>query len=190
MTAIVDWMRGAARPAAVKARSSVAPSEAGWEHVAVDLGGLPATRYRSGRAMRSHHSLRASDADRDAVVDRLREAAGEGRLEADELEQRVDGALRARTYGDLAELLADLPADGRMSSQRRGWRTNPAARSAVFGAGLLVAVIVAFVVVAVVAMLVVAAAATWIALVLVRGPAGRRSVSARHARRVRPTGLL
>jgi hypothetical protein len=152
--------------------------------------------------MRSHYSLRASDADRDAVVDRLREAAGEGRLEPDELEQRVDGALRARTYGDLAELLADLPANGRMSLQRRRWRSNPAARSAVFGAGLLVAVIVAFVGVAVVAMLVLAAAAAWIALVLfwlvccgsrrrlVRGQAGRRSVSARHARRVRPTGLL
>src|ERR671914_2833317 len=116
--------------------------------------------------MRSHHSLRASDADRDAVVDRLREAAGEGRLEPDELEQRVDGALRARTYGHLAELLADLPADGRMPSPRTRWRTNPAARSAAFGAGLLVAVIVAFAVVAVVAILVLAAAASWIAFVL------------------------
>jgi Domain of unknown function (DUF1707) len=151
--------------------------------------------------MRSQHSLRASDADRDAVVDRLREAAGEGRLEPDELEQRVDGALRARTYGDLAQLLADLPADGRMPSPRTRWRTDPLARSAVFGAGLMVAVSVAFAVVAVVAMLVLAAAASWIALVLfwlvccgsrrlVRGPAGRRSVSARHARRVRPTGSL
>jgi Domain of unknown function (DUF1707) len=155
-----------------------------------------------GRTMRSHHSLRASDADRDAVVDRLRDAAGEGRLEPDELEQRVDGALRARTYGDLAELIADLPANGRMPLQRTSWPTNPIARSAVFGAGLLVAVIVAFAVVAVVAMLVLAAAASWIALVLfwlvccgsrrrlVRGPAGRRSVSARHAHRVHPTGPL
>jgi Domain of unknown function (DUF1707) len=152
--------------------------------------------------MRSHHSLRASDADRDAVVDRLREAAGEGRLEPDELEHRVDGALRARTYGDLAELLADLPANGRMPLQRGHWPTNLAARSAVFGAGLLVVVIVAFVVLAVVAMLVLAAAASWIALVLlwlvccgsrrrlVRGPVGRRSVSARHAHHVHPTGLL
>jgi Flp pilus assembly protein TadB len=160
------------------------------------------TRYRSGRAMSSHHSLRASDADRDAVVDRLREAAGEGRLEPDELEQRVDGALRARTYGDLAELLADLPVDGRMPSPRARWRTDPLARSAVFGAGLLVAVIAAFAVVVVVAMLVLATAALWICLVLcwlvcrglrrrqVWGPAGRRSVSARHAHRVRPTGSL
>ena len=144
--------------------------------------------------------MRASDADRDAVVDRLREAAGEGRLEPDELEQRVDGALRARTYGDLAQLLADLPADGRMPSPRTRWRTDPLARSAAFGAALLVAVIVAFAVVAVVVMLVLAAAGLWIALVLcwlvccgsrrrlVRGPAGRLSVSARHAHRVRPTG--
>jgi hypothetical protein len=152
--------------------------------------------------MRSHHSMRASDADRDGVVDRLREAAGEGRLEPDELEQRVDGALRARTYGDLAELLADLPADGRMPSPRARWRTDPLARSALFGAGLLVAVIVAFAVVVVVAMLVLAAAAAWVALVLfwlvccgsrrrlVRGRAGGRCVSARHAHRVRPTGSL
>jgi len=149
--------------------------------------------------MRSHHSLRASDADRDAVVDRLRDAAGEGRLEPDELEQRVDGALRARTYGDLAELLADIPGDGRVLLRSTRWRTNPVARSAVLGAGLLVAVIVAF---AVVAVLVLAAAAAWIALVLfwlvccgsrrrlVWRSAGRRSVSARRAHRVRPTGFL
>jgi hypothetical protein len=41
-------------------------------------------------AMRGHDSLRASD----AAIDRLREAAGEGRLEPHELEQRIDGALR------------------------------------------------------------------------------------------------
>ena len=152
--------------------------------------------------MRSHHSLRASDADRDAVVDRLREAAGEGRLEPDELEQRVDGALRARTYGDLAELLDDLPADGRMPAPRTRRRTNQLARSAVFGAGLLVAVTVAFAVVVVVAMLVLAAAALWVCLVvcwlvccgsrrrLVWGSAARRSVNARPAHRVRSTGCL
>jgi hypothetical protein len=153
--------------------------------------------------MRSHHSLRASDADRDAVVDRLRDAAGEGRLEPDELEQRVDLALRARTYGDLAELLADIPRDRRVPSRSTHGRTNPVARSAVFAAGLLVAVLVAFAVVAVVAMLVLAAAAVWIAVVLfwlvccglrrrslVCASSGRRSASARRASRVRPAGFL
>ena len=51
--------------------------------------------------MARHAALRASDADRDAVAERLRVAAVEGRLDADELEQRVHVALRARTYGQL-----------------------------------------------------------------------------------------
>jgi hypothetical protein len=55
-------------------------------------------------------TLRASDADRDAVADRLHKAAVEGRLEPEELEERLHAALRARTYGDLRRLLADLPA--------------------------------------------------------------------------------
>jgi DUF1707 SHOCT-like domain len=153
-------------------------------------------------AMGRHDSLRASDADRDAVVDRLREAAGEGRLEPDELEQRLDGALRARTYGDLAELLADLPGDGRVLLRRAGWRTNPVAQSAVLGAGLLVGVTLALALVALVVVLVLAAAAWWIALVLfwlvccgsrrrlVSGAARRHSLRARHAHRTRPTGFL
>ncbi len=60
--------------------------------------------------MASSASLRASDADRDAVAERLRQAAVEGRLDPDELEQRLDAALRAKTYGDLDGLLGDLPA--------------------------------------------------------------------------------
>ena len=44
--------------------------------------------------------LRASDADRDAVAERLRRAAVEGRLQPEELEERLHAALRARTYGD------------------------------------------------------------------------------------------
>jgi hypothetical protein len=54
-------------------------------------------------------TLRASDADRDAVAERLRQAAVEGRLEPWELEQRLHTALRARTYGELDPLLRDLP---------------------------------------------------------------------------------
>jgi len=59
--------------------------------------------------MARHSSLRASDADRDAVTERLRRAAGEGRLEPEELEDRLDTALRARTYGELDRVLSDLP---------------------------------------------------------------------------------
>jgi hypothetical protein len=54
--------------------------------------------------------LRASHAERDQVVELLREAAGDGRLTAEELEQRVEAALGARTGSDLAVLTADLPS--------------------------------------------------------------------------------
>jgi hypothetical protein len=54
--------------------------------------------------------LRASHQDRDQVVEILRVAAGDGRLSAAELDQRVEAALTARTYRELAQLTADLPA--------------------------------------------------------------------------------
>jgi hypothetical protein len=53
--------------------------------------------------------LRASDADREQTTERLRTAAGEGRLLTDELEHRIGAALSARTYGELDAVVADLP---------------------------------------------------------------------------------
>jgi Domain of unknown function (DUF1707) len=53
---------------------------------------------------------RASDAERDAVADRLRAAAAEGRLDPDELDERVGQAYSARTHAELASLTTDLPA--------------------------------------------------------------------------------
>ena len=54
--------------------------------------------------------LRASHADRDQVVELLQVAAGDGRLSAEELDDRLERALTARTYAELAALTADLPA--------------------------------------------------------------------------------
>ncbi len=54
-------------------------------------------------------ALRASDADRDAVAARLRDAHAEGRLTPEEFDQRLDATFAARTLGDLAPLTADLP---------------------------------------------------------------------------------
>jgi len=67
--------------------------------------------------------LRVSDADRDRVADRLRAAAGEGRLTADELEERVERALSARTDAELEPLVSDLPAPAarRPPPARRMW---------------------------------------------------------------------
>ena len=53
--------------------------------------------------------LRISDADRHRVAELLREAAGEGRLDIDELDERLEAAYAAKTYGDLVPLTADLP---------------------------------------------------------------------------------
>ncbi|MET8766786.1 DUF1707 domain-containing protein [Streptomyces sp. NPDC004658] len=54
--------------------------------------------------------LRASHADRDRVVDVLRVAAGDGLLTADELDERLEATLSARTLSELAVLTTDLPA--------------------------------------------------------------------------------
>lgn len=53
--------------------------------------------------------LRASHDDRDRVVELLRVAAGDGRLTAEELDERLEVAMTARTYGELARLVSDLP---------------------------------------------------------------------------------
>jgi hypothetical protein len=52
--------------------------------------------------------LRASDADREAAAERLRQACVEGRLDNDELEQRLASAYSARWTGDLQRLTSDI----------------------------------------------------------------------------------
>jgi hypothetical protein len=54
-------------------------------------------------------TLRASDADRERVAEQLRHATAEGRLDPDELEERLETAFAARTYGELDQLVVDLP---------------------------------------------------------------------------------
>src|ERR1700755_491051 len=59
---------------------------------------------------------RASHEDRDRVVEMLRVSAGDGRLTAEELDERLEQAMTARTYGELGRLVADLPAAGPVMS--------------------------------------------------------------------------
>jgi uncharacterized protein DUF1707 len=68
---------------------------------------LPSGR---GDQLASSAELRASHEDRERVAEILRVAAGDGRLTADELDQRLEAALTARTYGELAVVTRDLPA--------------------------------------------------------------------------------
>jgi hypothetical protein len=55
-------------------------------------------------------NLRASDADRERVAEVLRAAAGEGRLDLDEVDERLHAVYTAKTYADLEPVLKDLPA--------------------------------------------------------------------------------
>ena len=55
-------------------------------------------------------ALRASDRERDTVVQRVQQAFAEGRLDDAEFDERMRAALVARTHGDLDVLLSDLPA--------------------------------------------------------------------------------
>jgi hypothetical protein len=57
--------------------------------------------------------LRASHEDREAAVDALAVAAGDGRLSPEELDERLEAALSAKTCAELAILTADLPQSGR-----------------------------------------------------------------------------
>ena len=90
-------------------------------------------------------ALRASDADRQKVVDRLSEHAAAGRLEPAELEERVARALAARSEADLDPLLADLPRESRPRRQgRRRGRVDPDELRAYLSVMLLLVAIWAF----------------------------------------------
>lgn len=53
--------------------------------------------------------VRASDAERELVVERLHRAVGNGRLTVEEFDERAAAAYAARTRGELADLTKDLP---------------------------------------------------------------------------------
>ncbi len=68
--------------------------------------------------MAARRDMKASDSDREQVAERLRRACADGRLFAHELEERLAAALRARTYGELDAVVADLPG-GRVALRPR-----------------------------------------------------------------------
>jgi Flp pilus assembly protein TadB len=68
-----------------------------------------------GTASELDHNLdvntRVGDADREATAERLRHHHAEGRISMDEFQERLDRCYRAKTSGELRELVADLPED-------------------------------------------------------------------------------
>jgi hypothetical protein len=70
-------------------------------------------------------SLRAADSDREAIADILREQHIAGRLDSDELQERIDRCYSAKTYADLDAVVADLPREQPRPSDVRGLRLWP-----------------------------------------------------------------
>lgn len=71
---------------------------------------------RTPPASRDASSLRISDEDRHRVAEVLRQAAGEGRLDLEELDERLEAAYSAKTYGELVPITMDLPVSGLAST--------------------------------------------------------------------------
>jgi hypothetical protein len=104
--------------------------------------------------MARRSALRASDEDRERVADRLQHATAEGRLLAEELEERLGTVFSARTYGELDAVVSDLPAP------QEPRRKTPLWVKATFVLAMALAVIA---VLAMVALLFVGLAGAWVA---------------------------
>jgi hypothetical protein len=102
-TSTQDTESAVGQGGAVTADGAASPDGAGSPDGAEGAGGLPIV---AGRAP----ATRASDRERDAVVQRIQQAFAEGRLDDTEFDERMRAALTARTHGDLDVLLTDLPA--------------------------------------------------------------------------------
>ncbi|HEY4429056.1 MAG TPA: DUF1707 domain-containing protein [Solirubrobacteraceae bacterium] len=112
--------------------------------------------------MAGRAALRAADADRDQVAERLRKAAGEGRLATHELEQRLEATFTARTYAQLDSIVADLP--GRRLTRPGGSRPPVRARHVLLGAIAVAAMVAVILTVVFVATGVFAGWVLWLAV--------------------------
>jgi Flp pilus assembly protein TadB len=87
-------------------------------------------------------TLRAADADRERVAERLRTSHAEGRIDMDEFQQRLERCYDAKTFGELGELVRDLPRQNELDARRSlGWSRPWRWRLALF-APILIALIV------------------------------------------------
>jgi hypothetical protein len=92
----------------------------------------------SGAMGRGH--LRASDADREQLIDRLKDAFARGQLTRDELVVRVGRALTSRTCAELAAITADIAAPLMQARPRPQPARKPVSvKAAACGAGLIIA---------------------------------------------------
>jgi hypothetical protein len=81
-----------------------------------------AYQYFLSRIAGPDPNLRAADADRERVAERLRTSHAEGRLDMTEFQQRLERCYEAKTLGELGELVRDLPRHEEQDERRAfGW---------------------------------------------------------------------
>ena len=68
-----------------------------------------ANQYLFARITGRDLHLRAADADRERIAERLRQSHADGRLDLSEFQERLERCFEAKTFGELAELVHDLP---------------------------------------------------------------------------------
>ena len=100
--------------------------------------------------MAEQRNMRASDADRARIAEQLRRATDEGRLLANEFDDRLGQALNARTYSELDAIVADLPCE-RVPAARPGLvgvalrrRPGPVVKAAATAGAVAAAIVVLF----------------------------------------------
>ena len=82
--------------------------------------------------MAAGYEMRVSDAEREAAASELREHFAAGRLDQEELDERLTRAFAAKTHGDLNAIFTDLPSSGHgwagpagpAGSQQSAWRAD------------------------------------------------------------------
>ena len=75
-------------------------------------------QYFLDRISGRNPDLRAADADRERIAERLRTSHAEGRLDLAEFQQRLERCYEAKTVGELDELVTDLPRQDEQDERR------------------------------------------------------------------------
>jgi hypothetical protein len=78
--------------------------------------------YLWARIVGPDPNIRSGDDDRERIAERLRKSHAEGRLDMTEFQQRIEGCYEAKTLGELAKLVRDLPRQAeRPQRSLTGW---------------------------------------------------------------------
>jgi len=117
---------------------------------ASDVPGWPVPGRYGQLAAGQHYDLRIGDAERDAAMEQLREHFAAGRLTLDELTERIDGVLAAKTQTQIDALMMDLPRPRRSPSHAPRTAQDPSDTARYLVAMLVLFALAALVLLAVV----------------------------------------